>query len=106
MPNGYDPQKGQILVPFDLKRDVVEPLEILKEGFTNLNKRFEDHLNQVEVSVKTRMEPLAKFLENEIEQHDLRMKRKAQTKKIMWWTIGIGGPILLAAIARMMGLPL
>lgn len=86
--NGVEPEKGRILVPFDLREQVLEPLDRLEHGLADLTSSFNEHLSVVEDSMKNRMEPLAIWVEHAIERDRIRDARMKQLWLGAKWAIG------------------
>ena len=108
MPNGYDEEKRQVLVPFDLKRDIVEPLERLEDSVNDLKHEFAEHIQDfkehkedVDNNIKTRMIPAEDFLKKLKSREEKKEKAMKTTKTILVWIIGIAGPVAAAIIYNM-----
>lgn len=42
--NGIDPREGKMLVPFDLKKEIIEPLASLQQSMEDLTNVVHEHL--------------------------------------------------------------
>ena len=104
MANGVDPTKGHVLVPFDLKNDVILPLERLEDGLQSLNQRFDEHLSYVNDEVKGRMAPVAEYVEARMKTEKERAERRAKAKKWIVAGASVAGSVIAALIGHIFGL--
>jgi uncharacterized membrane protein len=76
----FDPNKPRVLVPFDLKRDIIDRLE-----------RVEDKVDQ-----------LASDLSHHVQAHDeeivLRQQRRERFQKQVSWAVGVIAALLSAVL--------
>ena len=86
--NGYDPEKGLVMVPLDLNNEVIRPIERLEEKVAELKKDVNGHLDRHRED---------KLIEEE---------RRAKMKRAVFWTASGSVPILLGLIAHFFGITL
>lgn len=95
MSNGLDEEKGRILVPFDLKVDVILPLERLEHGLKELSEKLDNH-----IAVAT---PMMKWVDKATAQEEREAELKAKTKRYAIYAISVGGPIIFGILAAVLG---
>ena len=101
MGNGWDDREGRLLVPFDLKADVIEPLERLETGMADMIRRYDEHLT---LGAHPRALPAVIYVEGLQRRAAERKVLHAKMKKIAIWSVSIVGPVTLAVVARVMGI--
>lgn len=78
-----------MLVPFDLRKDVIEPLKQLSADVGGVKKQLTAHVEDHRATVKLK--------------EDKKKNRKDLAKNL---AIYVGGPLLLAVVARVLGAPI
>jgi len=85
MTNGYDEEDGEVLVPFDLRGDVIIPLNELREEVPEIKQTVNDHLTEHSDEKK------ALILKRE--------NRKKTVRKIIIGAVSFLAPIVIAIVA-------
>lgn len=86
--NGYDPEKGLVMVPLDLNNEVIRPIERLEEKVAELKEDVNDHLDS--------------HREDRLAEEE----RRAKMRRAAVWTASGMVPILLGLIAHFFGVTL
>ncbi|HXF72025.1 MAG TPA: hypothetical protein VNO79_17710 [Actinomycetota bacterium] len=81
MSDGYDPRDGRIMVPFDLRRDVLEPLRTVAAKLEDLAGSVRHHLDGHEDRLEAALE----------RWHDHR--REARRRWLITWAKRVGAAI-------------
>ena len=87
--DGYDQSKREFLVPFDLRKDVIDPLHVLDGKVDTLTDGQAELKEQMEAHVA--------------EATAARIRRKALIKKTLIWTGSTVGPGFVLVVLRLFG---
>lgn len=82
MANGFDPERGLVMVPLDLNNEVIKPLERLEDKVSDLEKDLKVHVDQHAAEAACRKRRVDRF------------------KKICFSALGALLPVLATLLVR------
>lgn len=91
MGNGYDPRDGELMVPFDLRKDVIDRLDRHGRGMAEMGKRIDEHVAGHDAA-----------LDAALSRHDER--RREVRRSVILKALKIAGGVGAAAIPVALGL--